>query len=144
VRGEAGDTVLRPGAAVTDIQALEAGLGTRLPPSYPGPLIRSQTSDHPGLLGGVQLLESDLDLKLVIESRPRAVVSKIVLVQPQPTTWANLWFQHCSKSIDDIALAGLFSPTRTASGEQRPTFVLRFRYPLALSAVINTFVASLN
>lgn len=90
-----------PGPAVLSQSGLEAKLG------HPGPLIRSQTSDHPGLLGGVQLLESDLDLKLVIESRPRAVVSKIVLVQPQPTTWANLWFQHCSKSIDDIALAGV-------------------------------------
>lgn len=36
-----GDTVLRPGATVADVEALEARLGTRLPPSYRAFLLHS-------------------------------------------------------------------------------------------------------
>lgn len=58
---DAGDTVLRPGAAVADVEALEARLGTRLPPSYRAFLLHSDgAAAQPGLgvtRSGVGLLD---------------------------------------------------------------------------------------
>jgi HEAT repeat protein len=59
--GEAGETVLRPGAAVAEVEALEARLGTRLPPSYRAFLLRSDgAAAQPGwglTEGGLGLLD---------------------------------------------------------------------------------------
>ncbi|HEY3189173.1 MAG TPA: SMI1/KNR4 family protein [Solirubrobacteraceae bacterium] len=55
----AGDTVLRPGAALADVEALEARLGTRLPPSYRGFLLRS---DGAAAQPGVGLTTSEVGL----------------------------------------------------------------------------------
>jgi hypothetical protein len=58
---EAGDTVLRPGAAVADVGALDARLGTRLPPSYRAFLLHSDgAAAQPGIgltPSGVGLLD---------------------------------------------------------------------------------------
>jgi HEAT repeat protein len=59
--GEAGETVLRPGAAVAEVEALEARLGTRLPPSYRAFLLYSDgAAAQPGwgpVTSGLGLLD---------------------------------------------------------------------------------------